>query len=51
MASRILVADDDGALVDLVRLVLERDGHEVMAARDGAEAYEIVQRHDFHLSR
>ncbi len=35
---RILVADDDADILALVKAVLERSGHEVVAVTDGAEA-------------
>jgi DNA-binding response OmpR family regulator len=34
----VLVADDDEDILLLIRMVLERDGHEVIVTRDGAEA-------------
>ena len=34
----VLVADDDEDVLLLIRMVLERDGHEVIVTRDGAEA-------------
>jgi CheY-like chemotaxis protein len=34
----ILVADDEREVVDLVRLVLEIDGHTVLSAEDGEQA-------------
>lgn len=37
-SSRILVADDDPHIVDLVALYLERDGHQVLRASDGDQA-------------
>jgi len=43
--SVILVADDDPDIVDLVRLRLEREGHEVLAAADGEEAWRLAQEH------
>jgi DNA-binding response OmpR family regulator len=36
--SLVLVADDDADILSLVKAVLERSGHEVVAVRDGAEA-------------
>src|SRR5690606_6333974 len=36
--TRILVADDDRQMRRLVRMVLERDGHEVTEAADGLDA-------------
>ncbi len=38
--ARILLAEDDSAIRDFVRLALEMDKHEVVSAHDGAEAYE-----------
>lgn len=40
MASTILVVDDEQNIVKLVRLYLNRDGYQVEAAYDGAEALE-----------
>jgi two-component system, OmpR family, response regulator MtrA len=39
----ILVADDDEDILALVKAVLERSGHEVVAVADGAEALTSVQ--------
>jgi CheY-like chemotaxis protein len=35
---RILIADDQASSRELVRTILEHDGHEVIEAADGAEA-------------
>lgn len=40
--SRILVADDDPDIVGLVRIRLERAGHEVVGAPDGEAAWSRV---------
>ncbi|HEV2762125.1 MAG TPA: response regulator, partial [Pyrinomonadaceae bacterium] len=40
---RILVADDDPAILRLVTAVVEKEGYAVVAARDGREAYKILQ--------
>jgi DNA-binding response OmpR family regulator len=40
LARKILVADDEEDIRSLVRLGLQRDGHEVTTASDGAEALE-----------
>jgi DNA-binding response OmpR family regulator len=43
MASeRILVVDDEANIIDLARMYLERDGFQVEAAVDGAEAVEKI---------
>jgi CheY-like chemotaxis protein len=41
----ILVVDDEPDIRQLVRFTLGLDGHEVVEARDGAEALEVVGRH------
>ena len=40
---RILVADDDPAILRLVTMVLEKEGFSVVGARDGREAYKALQ--------
>jgi CheY-like chemotaxis protein len=40
---RILVADDDPAILRLVTAIVEKEGFTVVAARDGREAYKILQ--------
>jgi CheY-like chemotaxis protein len=41
--SRILVADDDPAILRLVTAIVEKEGYAVVPARDGREAYKILQ--------
>ncbi|HEV7680486.1 MAG TPA: response regulator [Pyrinomonadaceae bacterium] len=40
---RILVADDDPAILRLVTAILEKENYGVVAARDGREAYKHLQ--------
>jgi CheY-like chemotaxis protein len=40
---QILVADDDPAILRLVKAVVEIEGFTVITARDGKEAYKILQ--------
>ena len=40
---RILVADDDPAILRLVAAILEKENYAVVTARDGREAYKILQ--------
>ncbi len=40
MGTKILIAEDDADIRDLLRLYLESEGFEVVEARDGAEALE-----------
>jgi PAS domain S-box-containing protein len=46
---RILAVDDIAQNLDLVKLLLERRGHEVACAGDGLQALELVQKGDFDL--
>lgn len=43
--SRILVADDDEQMRRLLKLVLEREGHFVVEARDGLDALDQIESH------
>lgn len=40
--ARILIADDEFALRDMVDIALSLQGHEVFQAMDGAEAFQIA---------
>ncbi len=40
---RVLVADDDPAILRLVATILEKENYSVTSARDGREAYKILQ--------
>ncbi len=40
---RVLVADDDPAILRLVTTILAKEGFEVVGARDGREAYQQLQ--------
>jgi two-component system nitrogen regulation response regulator NtrX len=44
MKARILVVDDEPAIRETMRMILEYDGHEVMAAGSGQEALAVVER-------
>jgi DNA-binding response OmpR family regulator len=41
----VLAVDDEDDILEIVRVNLELDGHEVLLARSGAEALELVRRH------
>lgn len=41
--ARVLVADDDPAILRLVKAIVEKEGFTVVAARDGKEAYKLLQ--------
>lgn len=48
---RILIADDDQAILEGLESTLKREGHEVMAAPDGERAWELfsTERPDFAI--
>lgn len=52
--SNILLAEDDHAVRDFVRMALEMDGHEVISVHDGEEALERIyaeqQKYDLLLT-
>ena len=45
LKGRVLVADDDPAILRLVTTILEKEGFTVVGARDGKEAYKALQDH------
>lgn len=48
-AARILVVDDEDAIVELLRTLLEHDGHAVSTENDGAAAVARVRKERFDL--
>jgi CheY-like chemotaxis protein len=48
-SKRILVAEDNAALALVVRFHLERAGFHVTSARNGREAWNLLQHEDFDL--
>lgn len=47
--ARILVAEDDTHVRELIDIILSREGHEVLTAADGQEALEAYQQAEFDL--
>ena len=45
MGYRILIADDEGEIRDLLRLYLEKEGYEVLEAANGEETLHVLQKH------
>lgn len=43
---KILIADDDPAILRLVKAIIEKEGFEAVPARDGKEAYQCLQTDD-----
>jgi DNA-binding response OmpR family regulator len=46
----VLIADDDGDILELVSLTLEGDGYDVVRARNGEEALRIAAEQTLHLA-
>ena len=44
MATRVLVADDEPAMTNILRQVFEGAGYDVLEAHDGAEALDLIRR-------
>jgi two-component system response regulator PilR (NtrC family) len=42
--TRVLVVDDERSMRELLSIVLKRDGHDVLAAEDGARAIELLKK-------
>jgi two-component system response regulator PilR (NtrC family) len=47
--SRILVVDDEAAMRDLLRIVLEKEGHDVVTANDGVTGLSLATSQDLDL--
>lgn len=46
----ILVVDDDPDIVDIISYSLSKDGHRVIAGRDGQEALDLARKHNPDLA-
>lgn len=43
MAKKIMVADDEADIIEVVEMLLSSEGYEVIKAHDGIEALEIIR--------
>lgn len=50
MAYKILVADDEAEIRDVLRLYLEKEGYEVLEAADGLEAVRLIKQEKIDLA-
>ena len=48
-APRILVVDDEPSMREMLRIVLRRDGYEVLVAKSGAEAIDVLRQQPVDL--
>ena len=49
MKKRILIVEDEAAIIDLLRLVLEREGYEIHACQTGRDAVKTIKKVHPHL--
>ena len=45
---RILVCDDDEAILESVAIYLKNEGYEVLTASDGVQALDVIGRNEIH---
>ena len=50
MAYTVLVADDEAEIRELLRLYLEKDGYQVLEAKDGAMALSLLEKEEIDLA-
>ena len=45
---RVLVCDDDVAILESIKIYLENEGYEVLTATDGVEALDVIAENEIH---
>ncbi len=45
---RVLVCDDDSAILESIRIYLESEGYEVLTAVDGIDALSVIEKNEIH---
>lgn len=45
MKKKILVAEDDKAIIEVVKIILENEGYSVLTADQGEHVYKLVDEH------
>ena len=45
---RVLVCDDDIAILESIKIYLENDGYEVLTAVNGLEALKVIENNEIH---
>ncbi|RJP14555.1 MAG: response regulator [Candidatus Abyssobacteria bacterium SURF_5] len=45
---RVLVADDDVDVLEVIKAILEHEGLQVNTARDGEQAFKLLRKHAFN---
>jgi two-component system, cell cycle response regulator len=46
---KVLIVDDDLTLLQTLEQLLQREGHQVLSAKSGAEAIDLCKKHEPHL--
>ena len=46
---RVLICDDERDIVSALKIYLQSEGYETLAAYDGKEALEVLAREEIHL--
>lgn len=44
---RVLIADDDQDVLEVIKAILEHEGLDVRTARDGEQAFKLLRKHRF----
>ncbi len=45
---RVLIADDEPDVLEVIKAILEHEGYQVHTARDGEQAFKQLRKHDFN---
>ena len=45
---RVLVCDDDVAILESIKIYLKNEGYEVLTATDGFEALKVIEDNEIH---
>jgi DNA-binding response OmpR family regulator len=45
MKRKILIAEDDKAIIDVVKIILENEGYDVLTANQGQTVHEMIKQH------
>lgn len=45
---RVLVADDDPDVLEVIKAILEHEGFQVNTARDGEQAFKLLRKHAYN---
>ena len=46
---KILVVDDEQSMRDFLKILLVKDGHDVLTAKNGDQALSLLEKHTFDL--